>query len=109
MSMHSCKILHLSPQNLLLIWTYVICFSLYRIGNIPLAKGATVIIAPSAMERNEQIFPDPHKFNPERFFPERSLDRNPYAYIPFSAGSRNCIGKSFGPASMCFMWFIFLL
>ena len=51
----------LYPQKLLLIWTYVICFSLFCIGYIPIAEGATVIIAPSAVHRNEQIFPDPHK------------------------------------------------
>ena len=68
-------------------------FILFVIGNIPLEKGATILLAPIAMHRNEQIFPDPHKFDPERFLPERSLDRHPYAYIPFSAGARNCIGK----------------
>ena len=77
-------------------------FILFVIGNIPLEKGATILLAPIAMHRNEQIFPDPHKFDSERFLPEWSLDRHPNAYIPFSVGARNCISKSFGPASMSF-------
>ncbi|GIY04004.1 cytochrome P450 4V2 [Caerostris extrusa] len=50
----------------------------------------------SFVHRDEDVFPDPEKFDPERFLPENSSHIPDCAYIPFSVGPRDCIGRVFG-------------
>jgi cytochrome P450 family 4 len=57
-------------------------------------------VIPYATHRLEHIYTDPEKFIPERFSPENSEMRNPYAFLPFSAGPRNCIGHKFAIIEM---------
>jgi len=57
--------------------------------------GAELTISPYATHHDPALWPDPFKFDPERFTPERSADRQRYAYFPFGAGPRVCIGNNF--------------
>ncbi|XP_034544483.1 cytochrome P450 4V2 isoform X1 [Notolabrus celidotus] len=66
-----------------------------HINGFKVPKGANAIIIPYALHRDPRFFPEPEEFRPERFLPENSVGRPAYAYIPFSAGLRNCIGQRF--------------
>ncbi|HEX4113329.1 MAG TPA: cytochrome P450 [Stellaceae bacterium] len=57
--------------------------------------GATIYIVPWLVHRHRSLWEQPNRFDPERFAPERSANRPRFAYIPFGAGPRICIGAAF--------------
>lgn len=65
-----------------------------KVGDITMPKDSNVIIATYFMGRDSKIYPDPLVFNPNRFNVETNYEKsNPFSYVPFSAGPRNCIGN----------------
>ncbi|GIX78208.1 cytochrome P450 4V2 [Caerostris darwini] len=59
-------------------------------------KGASAIVMTYFLHRDEDVFPDPEKFDPDRFLPENKNKIPEFAYVPFGAGARHCIGRWFG-------------
>uniref|UniRef100_A0A182MYX7 Cytochrome P450 n=1 Tax=Anopheles dirus TaxID=7168 RepID=A0A182MYX7_9DIPT len=66
-----------------------------ELGGHHVPAGTIVGIHAYHVHRDERFYPDAEKFDPDRFLPENTESRHPYAYIPFSAGPRNCIGQKF--------------
>lgn len=59
-----------------------------------LPKRSQINIHVFDIHRNPKYWDNPNEFHPERFLPENSQDRHTYAFIPFSAGQRNCLGNN---------------
>ncbi|MEX2627539.1 MAG: cytochrome P450 [Ilumatobacteraceae bacterium] len=57
--------------------------------------GAVVTVVFAELHRNERCWPDPDRFDPDRFLPEAVKERDHYAYLPFGGGPRSCIGEHF--------------
>jgi len=63
-------------------------------------KGSSVILCPATTHRHPDFWENPEGFDPDRFTPEQAQKRHRYAYIPFAAGPRMCIGDSFAKMEM---------
>jgi cytochrome P450 len=66
-----------------------------EIGGHPVGRGDYVLVSPLLIHRNGRYWPDPDRFDPDRFLPENRTSRPRFAYFPFSAGPRGCIGEQF--------------
>ena len=62
------------------------------LGGYTIPAGHMVIVAPWATHRLPQYWPEPDRFDPDRFLPEAVAERARYTYLPFGAGHRTCIG-----------------
>ncbi|MGZ6213036.1 MAG: cytochrome P450, partial [Candidatus Binataceae bacterium] len=74
-----------------------------NIGGQPIKAGTTVFISQYLIHTQPQIWEEPEKFDPDRFLPERMQSRSKFAYFPFGAGPRVCIGSSFAMMEMQFV------
>jgi cytochrome P450 len=65
-----------------------------RLGGYHIPAGTTIYVSLYATHRLAQHWPDPERFDPERFAAENAERRPRFAFIPFAAGHRNCVGAS---------------
>ncbi|XP_078001010.1 cytochrome P450 3A29-like [Glandiceps talaboti] len=73
-----------------------VCNEDVNIGGFNIPDGMVINVAVYAIHHNPEIYPEPERFDPERFTKEEKEKRHPYAWLPFGAGPRNCIGMRFG-------------
>ncbi|MEO8194097.1 MAG: cytochrome P450 [Gemmatimonadales bacterium] len=58
-------------------------------------RRSVVIMSPYIMHRDARFFPDPERFDPDRWTPEAQASRPKFSYFPFGGGTRVCIGEQF--------------
>lgn len=71
-----------------------------QLGEFRVPAGAHLFIAPYFLHRRPELWPDPEHFNPDRFDEACSPPVDRYAFVPFSAGARRCIGEYFSFVEM---------
>ncbi|XP_036150268.1 cytochrome P450 4V2, partial [Monomorium pharaonis] len=71
-----------------------------KIGNNVVPKGTNIGISIFQMHRDETYWPNPLKFDPERFLPQNLQNSQLFCYMPFSSGPRNCIAEKYAMIKM---------
>ncbi len=66
-----------------------------EIGPYRLPKGCFVFFSQYIVQRDARYYPEPLRFDPERFLPQAKAGRPKFAYFPFGGGGRQCIGEAF--------------
>jgi cytochrome P450 len=67
----------------------------FALGKFFLPARTTVLISQFITHRDARYFPNPLRFDPDRFSPEGKARRTKFTYFPFGAGPRQCIGEAF--------------
>ena len=69
------------------------CIEPYKIAGYRIPAGATLTAPQYAVHRDPRWFPDPDRFDPDRFTEANKSSRPRYSYFPFAGGSRQCIAE----------------
>jgi cytochrome P450 len=76
------------------VWTMTrLALKDYAVGGYTLPAGSLVLISQYVMHHDERYYPDPHRYDPERWSPEARQSRPQFTYFPFGGGPRRCIGE----------------
>ncbi len=62
------------------------------ISGVPVSAGDTIGLSPYLLHRHPEFWPNPERFDPQRFLPDTASTRPRYAYLPFGGGRRICVG-----------------
>lgn len=65
------------------------------IAGYPVPAGTDVVVSTWAIHRDPELWPDPTRFDPDRFLPEVARGRDRWTYLPFGGGPRSCVGDHF--------------
>ncbi|MFO0614688.1 MAG: cytochrome P450 [Polyangiaceae bacterium] len=66
-----------------------------EIGGVGIPKDTNLTLSTYSLHHRRDLWPEPDRFDPDRFLPEREAARSRFAYLPFGAGPRICIGYPF--------------
>nr|WIM33114.1 putative cytochrome P450 monooxygenase [Megalurothrips usitatus] len=76
------------------------CNETTKVGDVLIEKDMPIFIVSDAMHTDENIFPEPQRFDPDRFSAENRSQRHPYSFLPFGEGPRICIAERFALLEM---------
>lgn len=65
------------------------------LGPYEIEAGSIVLLSPYVVHKDPRWFPDPERFDPDRWLPEKEKERPEFSYFPFGGGPRVCIGEPF--------------
>ncbi|XP_044931008.1 cytochrome P450 3A12 isoform X2 [Mustela putorius furo] len=77
-----------------------VCKKDVEISGVFIPKGTVVMVPVFTLHRDQDLWPEPEEFRPERFSKKKKDSINPYTYLPFGTGPRNCIGMRFAIMNM---------
>lgn len=66
-----------------------------EIEGVPLRPGTIVLVSPYVVHHHPELWPDPERFDPDRFLPAATRERDRLTWMPFGAGPRSCVGGGF--------------